>query len=238
MTRRIRRLPKGRLRGTFEVEFPAESADGFLFEVRADGHWRRRGLRQHDPESVAASHVIDEVHRLAIGHSVLAATSLERQASAYLGRGANVAGLGTRVEWARVCIDVDPEIRREAYTLMRVRARAKTDLEDRQLRIAQAVTLRDLLREDPTLALAHLLLEAPEKIDTQALRGTIKAIGEQVGAYAPGETWVKTAQLLERSFGGLPTDAKQAIIDRICKTLTEFGEKETADHIEESYKFQ
>jgi hypothetical protein len=220
------------------VEFPAESADGFLFEVRADGHWRRRGLWQHDPESVAASYVIDKVRRLAIGHSVLAATSLERQASAYLGKGANVEGLGTRVLWARVYIDIDPEIRSEAYSLMRLRARTKTDLEDRQLRIAQAVALRDLLREDPTLALAHLLLEAPEKVDPQTIKGTIKAIGEQVSAHAPGGTWVKTAQLLERSFGGLPADAKQAIIDRICRTLTEFGEKETAEHIEGSYKWQ
>ena len=231
-------MPKGWLRSTFEVEFPAESADGYLFKARVDGRWRRRGLRQHDPESVAASYVIDKVRSLAISHSVLAATSLERQASARLGRGANVEGLGTRVVWARVCIDVDPEIQSEAYTLMRLRAREKADLEDRKLRIAQAVALRDLLREDPTLALAHLLLETPEKIDTQALKGTMKAIGEQVAAHAPGGTWVKTAQLLERSFGGLPTDEKQAIIDRICKTLTEFGVKEAAEHIEESYKWR
>jgi hypothetical protein len=78
-------LFKGWLQSTFEVEFPADSADGFLFKVRADGQWRRRAMRQHDPESVAASYVIDKVRGLAIGHSVLAATALERQASACLG---------------------------------------------------------------------------------------------------------------------------------------------------------
>jgi hypothetical protein len=230
-------LLRGCLQSTFEVEFPADSADGFLFKVRVDGKWRRRTMRQHDPESVAASYVIDKVCGLAIGHSVLAATALERQASACLGGGANVKGLGTRVVQARVYIEVDPEIRSEAYTLMRLRARSKTELEDRQLRIAQAVALRDLLREDPTLALTHLLLEAPEKVDAQTLKGTIKTIGELVSANSPGGTWVKTAQLLERSFGGLPDDAKQAIIDRICKTLTEFGQRGVAEHIEESYKW-
>jgi hypothetical protein len=228
-------LPKGWLRGTFEVKFPAESADGYLFDVRADGLWRRRSLKQHAPEEAAASYVIEKLYPLAKNYSVLAATSLERKANAYLGKGANIEDLGTRLRWAQVSIDVDPKILLEASNLMRIRSRAKADLEDRDLRIARAVALRDLLREDPTLAFAHLLLEAPEKIDVRNLSGTIKAVGEQISAYAPGETWVKTAQLLERSFGSLPADAKQAIIDRICKTLTEFGEREPADHIRETY---
>jgi len=102
----------------------------------------------------------------------------------------------------------------------------------RQLRIAQAVTFRDLLREDPTLALAHLLLESPETVTGQAAISTISAIGEQVAAYAPGAAWVKTAQLLEKSFGELPPDAKQFIIDRICSGLMEFkGAEDAASRI-------
>jgi hypothetical protein len=122
--------------------------------------------------------------------------------------------------------------------LMRLRARARTGLEDRKLRIAQASTFRDLLREDPTLALAYILLESPEKIDSLDSGGIIKAVGEQVAAYAPGSTWVKTAQLLEKTFGELPDDEKRAMIDRICKVMTEFGQKPTAEHLQETYKWQ
>jgi len=121
---------------------------------------------------------------------------------------------------------------------MRLRARARTGLEDRKLRIAQASTFRDLLREDPTLALAYILLESPEKIDSLDSGGIIKAVGEQVAAYAPGSTWVKTAQLLEKTFGELPDDEKRAMIDRICKVMTEFGQKPTAEHLQETYKWQ
>jgi hypothetical protein len=228
-------VPKGWLRGTFEAAFTAASADeGFNFEVRADGRWGRSGRRQHDPESAAASYVIDEVSRLAATCSVLAATTLERKANAYLGSASDIPKLGVRVQWAQVHVDVAPEDQHEAETLMRLRARAKTDWEDRQLRIAQAAALRDQLREDPTLALAHLLLESPGTVTEQAI-STIKAIGEHIAAHAPGAAWVKTAQLLEKSFGEMPPDAKQFIIDRVCRTLTEFGAKEAAQRIMQAH---
>ncbi len=104
-------------------------------------------------------------------------------------------------------------------------------MEDKQLRIAQAVTLRDLLREDPTLALAQLLLESPEVINNQTTRETIKTISEQVATYAPGAAWVVTARLLENSFSQLPPDAKAAIVDRMYRVFMEFGEKEAAERI-------
>jgi hypothetical protein len=141
------------------------------------------------------------------------------------------------MRWAHVYIDVDPQVRHEAEIRMRLHVRAKTEQEDSQLRITQAVALRDLLRDDPTLALAYLLLESPEKIDNQTLSATIKEVGEQVAAYAPGAPWVKTAQMLEHSFGSLAADAKQAIIDRICRTLTEFGEREAAQQIAQAHRF-
>jgi hypothetical protein len=228
-------LPKGWFRGPFETEFESTSVDGFTMVVRVDGRWRRRSLWQHDPESAAASYVIDEISHLTVSRSVLAASALERMANARLGRPANVRSLGIRVRWAHVHIDVDPEVQSEAQNRMRLLARAKADREDKQLRMAQAVALRDLLRKDPTLALAYLLLESPEKIDSHAISRTIKTVGEQIAAYAPGAAWIKTAQLLEKSFGELAPDAKQAIINRICRTLTEFGEKEAARHIEQTH---
>jgi hypothetical protein len=223
-------MPRGWLRGTFEAKFPAESADGFSFDVRACGRWRRTALRQQNPGSAAASYVIDEVNRLALTCSVLAASALTHKANAHLGRGERVPGLRVRMQWAHVHIEVDPEVQRQADRRLGLRARAKSDLEDRELRIAQAVAFRDLLREDPTLALAHLLLESPGTVTVQAAISTIKEVGEQVAAYAPGAAWVKTAQLLEKSFGDLPPDAKRFIIDRICTGLMEFRGAEEAAH--------
>jgi hypothetical protein len=231
-------LPRRWLCGTFEVDFPAESGDGFYFHVKATGAWWRYNLLQCNPESAAASYVIDKVTGMASDCSVLAAGALERKVNAFLGRAASVAGLGTRVRWARAQIDVDPEDQHEAHTRMRSRARAKAELEDRQLRIAQAVELRDLLVRDPTLALAHLLLVAPEKIESLVSGGIIKTVGEQIAAYAPGATWVKTAQMLEKSFGEMPDDAKQAIVDRIYMVLSEFGRKREAENLQETYKWQ
>jgi hypothetical protein len=139
------------------------------------------------------------------------------------------------MQWAHVHVDANPEVEREAQSRIRLRVRTKADWEDRQLRIAQAVALRDLLREDPTLALAYLVLESPGTVSDQAFSRTIKEIGEQVAAYAPGAAWVKTAQLLEKSFAELAPDAKRFIIERICIALTEFGAKEEAHHIMQAH---
>ena len=197
---------RGWLRGVFEVNFPAASEDGFSFEISASGRWRRTSLRQHDPVSAAASYVIDEVSRLALTCSVLAAPTLTYRANSLLGRAVKIADFGVRMQWAHVHIEVNPEVQRRADIRLSLQARAKSDWEDRQRRIAQAVTFRDLLREDPTLAFAHLMLESSGTLTAQEAISAIKEVGEQVAAYAPGAAWVKTAQLLEKSFGDLPPD--------------------------------
>jgi hypothetical protein len=220
------------------VNFPATSEDGFSFHVNVTGAWWRHDLRQRNPESAAESYVMDKVSSMAANCSVLEAVALERKVNACLGRGRGVAGLGARVRWARAHIDVDPETQHEAHTRMRLHAREKAELDNRRLHIAQAEELRDLLREDLTLALAHLLLVAPEKIESLASGGIIQTVGEQIAAYAPGATWVKTAQMLEKSFGEMPDDAKQAIVDRICTVLSEFGKKREAEHLQETYRWQ
>jgi len=222
-------VPEGWFRGTFETAFPAASADGFTFRIRVEGRWRRRLRRQQDPASAAASYATDEVIRLAAACSILAAAALESKANAHLGRPAKLARLGVRMQWARVHVGATLEDQHEAETRMRIRARARSDRDDTRLRIAQAVELRDLLREDPTLVLAHLLLESPATA-TEAV-GAIEKIGEQVAAYAPGASWVKTARLLEKFFEGLPLDAKKLIIDRFCLILTEFGAEDAAQAI-------
>ncbi|MEV6821469.1 hypothetical protein AB0M72_22225 [Nocardiopsis dassonvillei] len=174
--------------------------------------------------------MIDEVERMAAEYSILAGQALKHRVNARLNRTMELPDLGVRVEWASVHIDVEPSDMHEAESRMRLRARARAEWEEKELSIAQAVMLRDLLREDPTLALAHLMLESPEKVTDHA-DAMMKLVAERVAAHAPGAAWVATAQLLENSFGKLPTDAKQFIVDRICRALAEFGADEEAQQI-------
>jgi hypothetical protein len=221
-------VPSDWLRGTFETTFRAASADGYPFNVRADGQWRRRSLRQHDPRSAAADYVTGEVTRLAATCPILATTSLEYRANAHLGRAVSARGMGVRVRRVRVHVDADPDAQDAALARMRLRVRVKNDREDRQQRIAQATEMRDLLREDPTLAIAHLLLESPAAVTDQAAVNAINALGDLVASHSPGAAWVTTARLLENFLGNLQPDAKKLIVERFCGTLREFGAREEA----------
>ncbi|CAM3748583.1 hypothetical protein [Nocardiopsis rhodophaea] len=179
--------------------------------------------------------MIEEVTRLAADFSILAGEALKHRANAHLGQAVELPVFGVRVDWASIQVDVAPEDVHEAEARMRLSARAKAELEDRKLRIAQAVTFRDLLRDDPSLALGHLLLYAPDKFPDQA-GALVDVIAERVAAHAPGAAWVKTAQLLEEFFGKLPSDEKKFIIDRICRTLTGFGAKDAARQISQAHQ--
>ncbi|MFC9238444.1 hypothetical protein ACFTZK_18585 [Streptomyces decoyicus] len=85
------------------------------------------------------------------------------------------------------------------------------------------------MREDPTLALAQLLLETRLYRSREA--DLLSEIAGYVASFTPGAQWVQTARLLEAAFGGLKPDAKQFIVDRVCMVLMEFGAKESAEHL-------
>lgn len=225
-----RRSPPTRS-GSIDLVFTAASADGgYRFDVRAHGQWEADDSRHHDPAAAAACHVIDEVVLLSADCPILAHAELEYRANARLGQPANLAGTGVLVQWATVHVHARPEDLQDARDHERIRAAARAAREEQQLRVAQYVRFRDLLREDPTIALAQLLLETPAAVSAETVTA-MDEIAKQVAAKAPGAAWVETARLLEKSFGALPTDAKQFIVDRLCRALMEFGATEPAERL-------
>jgi hypothetical protein len=215
-------LPRQWFRGDFEAKFRVESSDdGFYFKVSAGGTWLRRSFRLRNPESIAVTRVINDITGLCRKHSILAVAALEHKLNAHMSRAMRAPGL--KIQRAQVNLHVESEDQFEVKSRIRLRARAKIDHEIKQLEIAELLSFRDMLREDPTIAYAQLLLKSPEKILDDSVTKKIKEIGEQIATYAPGAAWVRTAQLLDNSFGQLPIDAKKTIIERVCDVLMEFG---------------
>ena len=226
-----RRSPPTRS-GSVDLAFTAASAEGgYRFNVHATGQWRMTNALFHqNPAAAAACHVIERVTELAAVCSILSLAELEYRANALLGQPADLVDVGVRVQWATVHVHARPEDLLDAQRRERLRAKARADQEEQQLRIAQYANFRDLLREDPTIALAQLLLENPAAFTPQTV-DTIGEIARQVASHAPGAAWVETARLLEKSFGRLPADAQQFIVDRLCTVLMEFGANDPAERL-------
>ncbi len=228
----LRRRSAAARRGPIDLAFTVTSSEGgYRLEVRTEGLWTRRWrTRHHDPAAAAASHVIDQVTQLAKDTSVLAHAELQYRANRRLGLPVDLPCTGVRVRWASVRIHARPEDLLDAQAHERAAAAARSRREEQQHRLNQYADFRDLLREDPTLALAQLLLENPASV-ASGVSGLLNEIAGYVAASSPGAKWVQTARLLEGALGELKPDAKQFIVDRFCTALLEFGVKETADHL-------
>ncbi len=232
-----RAWPWSARRGSFSVDFTAASADeGFRFIVQAEGRWRGRGRRlHHAPEAVAVAHVVDKFSEMAAACPIVAARELQLRANARLSRRADIPADRVRVDWAAVQVYVSPEDLHMAQDRVRLRARARTDSELRQLRFVQTLAYRDQLREDPTLVLAQLLLDSPAAVTDQTL-SMLPKIATCVASYAPGAAWVQTAHLLDQWYGGLAPDAKQFVIDRLCTVAREFGGERIAQRLQDAHR--
>jgi hypothetical protein len=92
------------------------------------------------------------------------------------------------------------------------------------------MVFRDCLREDPTIALAQMLLETPAAL-TQETLSMLDAVGSRVAAYAPGREVVEVVQLLRDFTANLEPGAKKFMVDRLCAVLIEFGGRGTAEEI-------
>lgn len=217
------------------MDFTAPSADqGLYFHISAQGHWcAKKG--HHDPGAAAAVHIIDEVTRLAAACPVLVPAALQYRANAQLGHPTHLADCQVRLDWATIQVHVDPDDACTAHQRARLAARQQAEWETRQLRMSQALTYRDHLRQDPTLVLAQLLLDAPQTITEQTI-ALIPKIAEQVAAHAPGATWVHTARLLDTWFRGLAPDAKEFIIARLCTVATQFGYEDLAEQVKSAHQ--
>jgi len=216
----------GPIHGTFN----AKSADpGYFFSIDVDGRWQARRTH-HTPESVAISYVIEQVGRLAGSVSLLEHSRLQHQANDLLGRPVSLPRQNIRVLWASVHVHASPHDAADLLEAQRRSTTAKRADEEIRLRISRIITFRDGLREDPTLALAQMMLESPAKVTPETL-ATIESIAKYVATYAPGAEVVAVAQMLRDFTADLKPDAKQFIADRLCTVLIEFGGEAPAHQI-------
>ena len=223
----LRHRRSGPLHATYQVE----SADhGYLFYLDIDGSWTERAKRgHHNPESVAFSYAVEQIDCVAGSLSLLQHDRLEQQVNARLGRPENLSG-GIRLLWASVNVHAQPQDVGDLLEVGRRQVESKRAAEEMRLRIDRIITFRDCLREDPTLALAQMLLEAPAKVSSETL-DTMQSIAMHIAAYAPGAEAVAIAQLLRDFTATLKPDAKIFIAERLCKVLVEFGGAEPAEQI-------
>jgi hypothetical protein len=229
-------LPRQKRSGRIGTTFTAESAEsGYLFPIDLESLWQQ-GARssQHNPESAVTAHVIRHVECLAKEHSLLQYKRLEHRANSLLGR---PEGLADHIQVITAVIHVNPEPG-DITDIIAARRRheaAKHANENMRSRIELFAMFRDHLRQDPTIALAQMLLETPSKVDSATLQ-TMESVASRVAAYSPGAETVAIAQLLRDFTENMDPDKKKYIMDRLCTVLIEFGARGPAERIQRLYQ--
>jgi hypothetical protein len=223
-----RRRRSGTLRDTIQTK----SSDlGHFFILDIEGRWEERSRHaHHNPESVVTSYVIDQVGRRASSLSLLEHDLLQNQINSLLGRPINLSEHNIRLLWARVYVHARPQDVVHLLDMRRQQVSAKHADEEMRLRIDRITSFRNALREDPTLALAQMLLETPSAVSPETLN-IMELIATRIAAYAPGTEFVAIAQVLRDFITDLKPDAKQFIVDRLCAVLVEFGGAASVDQI-------
>jgi len=217
----------GRINGTFT----ARSADaGYLFGVDVEGLWEERAKHpHHDPEAVAAAYVIEEVGRLACSLSLFEGAQLQDRSNRLLGKPVTLPHHTLRVIWATVHVRAEASDISDLVEMQRRRASAKRADDEMRIRIERITAFRDSLRDDPTLALAQMLLETPGAVSPETL-DTMQSVAMYMASSAPGAE-VAIAQLLKAFVEDMKPDAKQYIVERLCEVLVEFGGGDAANQI-------
>jgi hypothetical protein len=231
-------LPWHKRSGRISTTFTAESADqGYLFSIDLESLWQQRTRSsQHNPESAVIAHVMKQVECLAKEHSLLQHKRLEHRANTLLGR---PEGLADHIQVITAVIHVNPEPGdiTEILATHRRHETAKHANENMRSRIELLVMFRDHLRQDPTIALAQMLLETPSKVDSATLQ-TMESVASRIAAYSPGAETVAIAQLLRDFTGNMDPGKKKYIIDRLCTVLIEFGARGPAERIQRQFQHE
>lgn len=218
--------------GPLRETFTAHSADdGYYFQLEVEGRWEERARTPHrNPESVAATHVIELVRSLACSIPLLERERLQHQANSVLGQPVNVPDHSLRLLWAQVRVYANPDDVDDLLDAQRHRHALRRAAEAKRVKIEHIAAFRDSLREDPTLALAQMLLETPTAITHETIEN-LELVTQRVAANSPRVKTIVIAQLLRDFVAGLKPDAKQLIVDRLCTALVEFGGHEQAEKI-------
>jgi hypothetical protein len=230
--------PSGRLSrfrrrsGSLRRTFPAPSNDqGYSFEVEVAGFWEERTKTAHqNPESVLTTDIIERVRPLAEAVSLLDAELLQHRANALLGQPVDLPEHHLRLLGVQVRVHAHAaDVAAVRDALRRRHALQRAD-EATRLKMERVTMFRDSLREDPSLALALMLLENRTTLTSETLQA-LDHITERVAASSPHAEAVVIAGLLREFVAGLQPDAKKHIANRLCTTLTEYGGDRQAEKI-------
>jgi len=229
----LRRHRSGRFIDTLAVE---SSDHGYLFSIDIDGTWGQEPRsKQANPTSVALSHVIEHLERLAETHGLLQYKLLEHRANCLLGQPTDLADHVHLVR-ASVHVTAGSQDLADIAAIERRRSEAARADEAIRSRVQRLMVFRDCLREDPTIALAQMLLETPAAL-TPATLSLLDEVGSRVAAYAPGRETVEVVRLLRDFTANLQPGEKKFIVERLFDVLIEFGGRPTAEKIRSRINF-
>ncbi|MFI9719236.1 hypothetical protein ACIHFE_06195 [Streptomyces sp. NPDC052396] len=202
---------------------------GYHFEAYLTGAWQDLpGRHQHqNPHDAAASHA------LTVAQGITGELQLSREAAAQaainsrLGQPVEVPGAPVRLLWARIQLTADPQQAAHVNRLLREQHNAERRARDDQHRLQRAQDLREALLSDPSLAFAYWFLDHPEAIDTETVQRVEKLVAS-AASYAPRNTWVQVAALLQDFVRNLPDDARRHLVTGLAHIFDRYGQPERA----------
>lgn len=103
--------------------------------------------------------MIEQIELLAKPLALLHYDRLQHQANAILGRPIRIHQYDLRLLWASLSVHAKPDDIESLLDAQRKRFAARQADQETRIRIERIATFRDALREDPTLALAQMLLD-------------------------------------------------------------------------------
>ncbi|MFE7558188.1 hypothetical protein [Kitasatospora sp. NPDC057500] len=208
------------------------AAECYRFHFEVTGRWSNSpdATRHHDPEAAASDHVLNVIRDIARDHSLPDVVSVEKRANARLGLPEAVPYASVTVGWASVRLWVTPDDLASALQSLRRTHEYNLQEEQHRRELDLSRSLRDALREDPSLALAHLVLRHPQDLSTESI-SQLGALVAEVSAYDPANSWVATARVLQNLIKDMPTDTKSHLINQLATLAAQFGHKGVADQL-------
>ncbi|WP_354642942.1 hypothetical protein [Kitasatospora camelliae] len=208
------------------------AAECFRFHFEVTGRWSDSpgATRHHDPEAAATDHVLNIIRDIARDHSLPDVVTVEKRVNARLGLPAAISDASVTVSWASARLWATPDDMASALHSLRSIHEHNLKEEQHRRELDLSRSLRDALREDPSLALAHLVLRHPQDLSTESISQLGMLVAE-VSAYDPANSWVATARVLQDLIKDMPADTKAHLINQLATLASQFGHKEGANQL-------
>ncbi|MFE1797681.1 hypothetical protein ACFW9L_16110 [Streptomyces sp. NPDC059517] len=154
----------------------------------------------------------------------------EARTNSHLGQPVDLPTLPVRLLWARIRLTAAPQQAAHVDQLLREQHQTEHDARQDRRRLQRAKDLRDALLADPSLAFAYWFLDHPEAADEATVQHLERLI-TTAASYAPDNTWVHVARILQDFVSTLPGDARQHLITSLAHILDRYGQPERAHEL-------